>query len=243
VKREQAIRAARFAGIVLALAVGLLIAARMYMLGMPGDSHRGPLPELSAAESKLSAELRRDVEKLGREIGERNVAHPEELRAAARFIEASLAAAGHEPRRQIYDVAGQSCENLEVELAGDREIVVVGAHYDSVLGAPGANDNGTGVAAMLALARLFAGKQHRRTLRFVAFANEEPPHFQTADMGSVRYARRSRQRAERLLLRCRGQPGLPAADRLVLSVDRELPRLRVERVVTRAPAPRGRQLP
>jgi Zn-dependent M28 family amino/carboxypeptidase len=68
-----------------------------------------------------------------------------------------------------------------------------------VLGAPGANDNGTGVAAMLALARRFSGQKPRRTLRFVAFANEEPPHFQTAEMGSVVYAQRSRERSENVV--------------------------------------------
>jgi Zn-dependent M28 family amino/carboxypeptidase len=67
--------------------------------------------------------------------------------------------------------------------------VVVGAHYDSAVECPAANDNATGVAALLELARTFAGRKPRTTLRFVAFANEEPPFFQTEEMGSMVYAR------------------------------------------------------
>ena len=76
------------------------------------------------------------------------------------------------------------------------EIVVIGAHYDSVFGSPGANDNGSGVAALLELARLFAARDTGRTVRFVAFVNEEPPFFRTSDMGSRQYARAARAKNE-----------------------------------------------
>ena len=75
---------------------------------------------------------------------------------------------------------------------------MVGAHYDTVSGSPGANDNGTGVAALLELARRLAGRPARRTIRFVAFVNEEPPFFQTAEMGSVVYASAARARGDRI---------------------------------------------
>jgi Zn-dependent M28 family amino/carboxypeptidase len=94
------------------------------------------------------------------------------------------------------------CENVEAEIAGSErrdEVVIVGAHYDSVEGTTGANDNASGVAAMLALARTLAMRHPRTTLRFVAFANEEPPYFQTKDMGSVVYAERCKQRGERVV--------------------------------------------
>ena len=58
-------------------------------------------------------------------------------------------------------------------------MVLIGAHYDSVVGAPGANDNGSGVAALLALARRMGGQPNEHSLRFVAFVNEEPGYFQT----------------------------------------------------------------
>jgi len=67
--------------------------------------------------------------------------------------------------------------------------VIVGAHYDSVSGTAGANDNASGVAAVLELARLLQGSKLRRPVRFVFFVNEEPPYFQTMEMGSFVYAR------------------------------------------------------
>lgn len=150
----------------------------------------------------LEAELRRDVDTLAARIGERNLERPAGLAAAADFLHDSLASAGYAVERQRYPVAGMTCDNLEAALAGSsrpREIIVVGAHYDSVAGSPGANDNASGVAALLALARRFAGSRPARTLRFVAFTNEEPPYFQTEAMGSLHYTRRCRQRGERIV--------------------------------------------
>jgi Zn-dependent M28 family amino/carboxypeptidase len=95
-----------------------------------------------------------------------------------------------------YEVAGQRAENLEV-MTGDVNnplgTVVVGAHYDSVGKAPGANDNASGVAAVLELARLFHGASTHRTIRFVLFVNEEPPYFQIDTMGSAVYAKQLRR--------------------------------------------------
>ncbi len=165
---------------------------------MPGHNPSAAA-NLSSDEVALRAELKRDVEKLAGEIGERNVPHYPALNAAAEFIEESFSAAGLQPRRQTYEVSSKACHNIEVEIKGESpEIVVVGAHYDSVFGAPGANDNGSGVVAMLALARRFAGQKPGRTLRFVAFVNEEPPYFQTDQMGSLVYARACRDRHDRI---------------------------------------------
>jgi Zn-dependent M28 family amino/carboxypeptidase len=154
---------------------------------------------LSEAEIALRAELKTDVEKLAGEIGERNMNRYPRLLAAGEFIEASLTSAGLTPRRDSYELRGRACHNIEVEIRGTApEIFVVGAHYDSVFGCPGANDNGSGVAALLALARRFAGKPARQTLRFVAFVNEEPPYFQTEEMGSFVYAKRCKERGDRI---------------------------------------------
>lgn len=167
---------------------------------MPGRSHRGPLPPADDLLRGLAAELRRDVTHLAEEIGERNMRHrPEELARTAEYLTAELAAAGHPVERQEYEVEGTVCANLEVEFPGTirpDEIVVVGAHYDSVSGSPAANDNGSGVAAVLALARRFSGSRHDRTLRLVAFVNEEQPYAHTEQMGSWVYARRCRERGE-----------------------------------------------
>ncbi len=170
------------------------------MIRMPGKSFAGAPPALTSAEIALRDELQRDVQKLAGEIGERNVQHYEELTAAAAFIERSFSEDGLRTRRQGYDVRGKLCENIEAEIAGrTQEIVVIGAHYDSVTGSPGANDNGSGMAAVLALARHFARQpQPARTLRFVAFVNEEPGHFQTEQMGSWVYAQDCKARGERV---------------------------------------------
>jgi len=149
---------------------------------------------------ELERELRRDIAVLAHEIGPRHAWRPAALELAARFLEHELAEAGLAVRAQAYRAGPQEFRNLEVELAGGEEIVLVGAHYDTVAGGscPGANDNGSGVAAVLALARRFARIRAGRTLRFVLFVNEEPPFFPGETMGSWVYARRSRERRERI---------------------------------------------
>lgn len=167
---------------------------------MPGVSFSGAPPPLSPDDLSLRNETVLHVRKLAGEIGERNVEHYPELVAAADYISDSFAQAGLTPRRIGYDVRGKLCENIEVEIAGDeREIFVVGAHYDSVFGSPGANDNSSGVAALLALARRFSGKAGLKTLRFVAFANEEPGNFQTEQMGSWVYAKRCKENRDQIV--------------------------------------------
>lgn len=172
------------------------------MLLMPGRSYRGPLPPADDRLLELASELRRHVTHLAEEIGERNVRRrPRELAQTADYLEAELAYAGFKVHRQEYDVDGTTCVNLEVELPGTTqpdEIVIVGAHYDSVANCPAANDNGSGIAAVLSLARKFADSRPDRTLRFVAFVNEEAPYAHTEQMGSWVYARRCRQRGEKV---------------------------------------------
>lgn len=174
---------------------------------MPGKtvSKAGPL---SPDEVALREELRADVQKLAGEIGERNMWHYAQLNAAADFIEDSFSRAGLHPRRDSYEMHGQACHNIEAEIPGRSvqgaavssppSIIVIGAHYDSVFGSPGANDNGTGVAATLALARRFASAKPKHTLRFVAFVNEEPPYFLSGEMGSFIYARRCKERSDKI---------------------------------------------
>jgi Zn-dependent M28 family amino/carboxypeptidase len=139
--------------------------------------------------------LERHVTRLASEIGPRNSYHHGALRAAATFVESSLAGVGHVPLLQPYDTRGQSFANISTETPGaDRrdEIVVIGAHYDTHKDSPGADDNGSAVAALLELARHFAHWQVTRTLRFVAFTNEEAPFTRRKDMGSRVYARKCR---------------------------------------------------
>ncbi len=161
--------------------------------------------------------LREHVRHLAGEIGERNVFRPGTLEATARHIEGQWAEQGYEVRPVSYEVEGAECANLEATLAGlgpdsgpgsgagsgtgsrpGPDVFVVGAHYDSVLGSPGANDNGSGVAALLEISRLLAGSRPATTLRLVAFVNEEPPFFRWRSMGSMVYARHARKRGDRI---------------------------------------------
>ena len=143
--------------------------------------------------------LEKHVQVLAGEIGERNVWRYAALRRAAEYIESEFRAFGYFPARQTYDVSRLPVSNIEATLEGSSPvegIIVLGAHYDTVGECPGANDNGTGIAALLELARRFAGAPRQRTIRFVAFVNEEPPFFQTAQMGSAVYANAARARGD-----------------------------------------------
>jgi hypothetical protein len=183
---------------------GLLIVAFWRMTTMPeaGNNPDGNLAPLTAVEGDLEGRLRSHVSALAGDIGERNVFRPDRLEIASEYLETTLADLGLEVGTQVFESRGVPVANLEVERRGTTrpdEIVVVGAHYDSVMGCPGANDNGSGVAAVLELARLFVARETSRTVRFVLFVNEEPPFFQTGDMGSLHYARRSKERGEAIV--------------------------------------------
>ncbi|HRG99662.1 MAG TPA: M20/M25/M40 family metallo-hydrolase [Polyangiaceae bacterium] len=171
--------------------LGLLVGGVMYCTCMPGESH-GALEPPTDDEVAAGAGLRRDVEALAGAIGARNLENRDTLPRAEQHVRARMRALGYAPERQSYDVGIRSVGNLEATHAGvskPKEIVVVGAHYDSAYDAPGADDNASGVAALLALAEAFATRRTARTVRFVAFANEEPPRFWTEAMGSLVYAK------------------------------------------------------
>src|SRR5215510_4634776 len=187
----------------LGLAVILGLGSAYYIIfSMPGRSYAGAFQPLRADEMTLRDRLRQHVRMLAGDIGERQLWRPAALERAARYIEAIWQAQGYQVARQSVVAEGKTVYNLETEFSGGSrrdEIVVVGGHYDAVLGSPGANDNATGTAAVLELARLLAGQQLTRTVRFVAFVNEEVPFFQTDAMGSWVYARRSRARGEQIV--------------------------------------------
>ncbi|MCE9548067.1 MAG: M28 family peptidase [Planctomycetia bacterium] len=169
---------------------------------MPGESFHGPLPPLTADQQAMQKEFDRDLARLCVQIGERNLRHAAAYAQATEFVEQQLKATGHDVTRQVFDVKGRPCVNLELEITGNRqpaEIVVVGAHYDSAQGTPAANDNGSGVVALLALARRLKDHKPARTLRLVAFANEEPPYFQTDAMGSLVYAKQCQAKKEKIV--------------------------------------------
>ena len=135
---------------------------------------------MGAEEQVLTQSLRTHVEQLAGEIGERNISRPQALQAAASYIERQWEQQGYGVERLAYEVSGVCCLNLEITRSGGarkHEILLIGAHYDTVPGSPGANDNASGVSALLEISRLFAGIEPALTVRFVAFVNEEPPFF------------------------------------------------------------------
>lgn len=154
-------------------------------------------PEITAQR------LRQHVDHLAGTIGERNVYRPQALHAAEDYIRQTWRTQGYEVVAQECTVEGVRSANLEITRRGaacPAEIILIGAHYDSVQGSPGANDNASGVAALLELSRLFAGVESARTLRLVAFTNEEPPFFLFGNMGSMHYARAARRRGDDIRL-------------------------------------------
>lgn len=151
----------------------------------------------------LRDRLEAHVRALAEEIGERNVFNPGALSDARDYIERQWRAMGYEVVPQTYEVRGMPCSNLEITRLGSGcadEMFLIGAHYDSVIGSPGANDNGTGVAAILEMARHFAHVETGRTVRFVAFVNEEPPFSFSPQMGSMVYADAARKRGDDIRL-------------------------------------------
>ena len=171
-----------------------------YMVTVPGKSYSGPLKPLAAEETELRENLRRHVAAVGSR--EHNVYHLAELEAAAQYIERTLSGFSYRVDTQRFKVSVSEVRNIEVEVQGvqrGQEIIVVGAHYDSVFGAPGGNDNGSGVAAVIELARLFRSVHFARTVRFVLFVDEEPPFYKSEEMGSRHYARRAKERSENIV--------------------------------------------
>ena len=177
-------------------------------LKMPGKSYNGELPPLDVRQSGMKEALEGHVYYLSEIIGERNLMNYSGLEQAAEYIVAQFKTCGYTANIQEYTVPAKALrrhwsacgyekqvyKNITAELKGtykSDEIIVIGAHYDSVpvAGCKAANDNASGVAAILELAKHFARNQQGRTIRFAAFTNEEPPFFWTRYMGSYVYAK------------------------------------------------------
>jgi Zn-dependent M28 family amino/carboxypeptidase len=168
------------------LAILVLVAgfAVWFVTATPGERHRGPLPPLDADGQQLAENLKKHVAGVASE--EHNVNHPEALERSAVYIETVLSSLGYRVSRQEFEVQGVKVRNLEVVRGSGKQAVVIGAHYDSARGAVGADDNGSGVAALLELARFLNSMRPADGLevRLVFYVNEELPWFSTDAMGS-----------------------------------------------------------
>ncbi len=190
---------------------GYLILATLFLVGagtavlttMPGASFQESLPPLSADQSRMAERMRSVVDTVARH--EHSIFRPQALSAVRQELEQELV------RRQLpYEVQpyraadGAEYQNIQILLPGDpgtQDVLVVGAHYDSFRGSPGANDNASGVAAVLELANHFKAHPaaHRAALMFMLYSTEEPPFFGTADMGSKVHARMLKERGQKVL--------------------------------------------
>lgn len=185
----------KWALLFVALILLSLSAGVVWFTAMPLRSYSGPLKPLTPGEKKIRDDLNRYVTELAGTIGERNLQHQEALDAAADYLLQTLGKSGYELKTYQYPVSGKFVKNIEVQVGGvswPQKNLIVGAHYDTVAGSPGADDNATGVAALLELAQLLQTSRPGQTIRLVFFVNEEPPYFQTNNMGSVAYAKRLR---------------------------------------------------
>ena len=200
-------RRLRIALIALACALLLPVLAAVILLAvaipMPGESRSAPLDPLTPAERETASRLERHVLELSREIGERNARRCfPELEDAAAYVDREISSAGWTTESQQFDSGRVEVENVVASRPGGKlpgEIVVVGAHYDSAEGTPGADDNASAVALLIELAHALSATTLDRTLRLVAFVNEEPPYFQTDTMGSLVYARSCRDAGDEVV--------------------------------------------
>lgn len=162
---------------------------------MPGRSWRGRMQTLSEAESLYETHCRRHINMLASVIGERHFGCPAKLDATLQYLRSEFSSYGYQPNPHVFTLPEGDGVNLIAERPGrTAKTLVIGAHYDSILNCPAANDNGSGVAIMLELARLFAKVEDlEATIRFVAFANEEHLGMPPEHMGSYLYAQHCRE--------------------------------------------------
>jgi len=140
----------------------------------------------------IADNLKKTVNFLAEEIGSRGYLESEALKKTTDYIKSELTSYGYAVATQPYIYKDRTYENIFVEKQGRKmpdKVIVVGAHYDTVTGTPGADDNASGIAGILELARLLADEPLDMSVQFVAFALEEPPLFRSRFMGSYVYAR------------------------------------------------------
>lgn len=193
------------------LLVGLVTIVLLKISGFGWDFFNTIRKSVTADNPAINLDkLRQHVRKLSFYIGDRSVYRKENLNEAAGYISAELKSYGYEVELQVVGARNNTANNIIAVKKGfvlPQEVIVVGAHYDTCFN-PGADDNASGVAALLELARSIQNKKTARSVKFIAFVNEEPPFFKTEDMGSLVYAKAAKARKEdikaALILECIG---------------------------------------
>jgi Zn-dependent M28 family amino/carboxypeptidase len=165
------------------------------------DNREGAMIDVRQTQQRLQDHLHA----LTVTIGERSVRIPENLKKTAAYLTGCLEELGVTVDRQRYSYAEQPLDNITAEIsfsADPKHRFLIGAHYDSVSGTVGADDNASAVAVQLEVARLLSQQPNKEDLdlevKFVSFALEEPPVYGTRYMGSRVYVRMARSQKERI---------------------------------------------
>lgn len=133
--------------------------------------------------------LRSHVVMLSETFAPRNYKRIWNLNKCADYISQQFEAAGADVSEQTYEVEGREYRNIIACFGPETDSrIVIGAHYDSYQDTPGADDNASGTAGLIELARLFGKAELKQRIELVAFTLEEPPFFRTGNMGSARHA-------------------------------------------------------
>ncbi len=176
-----------------------LSAVLWFSLAMPGPRLWAVPADFSSAQMRSAAKMEGHVRHLAGDIGPRHAGAPESILATLDYLEASWTMDDLRPTRHRFGPDNEDFYNVELTIPGTdlaHEWVVIGAHYDTEPQTPGANDNASGVAVLLELGQRLHKQRFRRSIRLVAFANEEYPWGMTENMGSFAYARRCHERGE-----------------------------------------------
>lgn len=179
-----------------AVCLGALFAGVGFFVRQPSMRVLGSTTSAKADAARLEA----DVHFLVDSAGGRNPANADKLDAAADYIATELRACSDRFAEQTYPIGRVECRNLIARFGPENgSRLVVGAHYDVFGDLPGADDNASGVAGLLELARLLVDHPPAVPVELVAFSTEEPPHFGSEDMGSAVHARSLRENGTDLL--------------------------------------------
>lgn len=171
----------------LGAALGTLLLAGVTSCALMTQPMVKPLPSPRATVDPVA--LENHVRMLAVTLHPRGVDNPENLAAAADYVHGQLRATGARTAVQTLEANGASYRNLIARFGpAEGALLVIGAHYDSSAGTPGADDNASGIAGLLELARLLAASPPPHPVELVAYANEEPPFFRTNAMGSYWHA-------------------------------------------------------
>jgi len=184
-----------------------LLTGMFFLYALVGMFVTGPIV-VRVPRYKLDIEpspwrLRATVDLLCHRFAPRSFQDRESLDRTADWIADQFRFSGLRTEFQEYELEEGRYRNvIAVRPGSDPEAaaIVIGAHYDAVVGTPGANDNASGIAVLLELARTLPDVQPRRTHYFVAFGTEEPPFFDTEGMGSHHFARKLKDEGVELLL-------------------------------------------